>query len=108
MLDSLHQLGRSDRNLSARFPALEAIDVHERSASERRVAEAIGTTEAFLALLEEYEKAPDITRTRLYLEAMEKILPDWGAANKVEIDLDFITSIGNKLLLTAQAESRAA
>ena len=54
----------------ARKVVLEA-----RSYRERRVAEAIGTTEAFLALLEEYEKAPDITRTRLYLEAMEKILP---------------------------------
>jgi hypothetical protein len=40
-------------------------------------------------------------------EAMEKICLDWGAANNVEITLDFITSIGNKLLLTAQAESRA-
>jgi len=29
----------------------------------------------FLALQKEYEKAPDVTRTRLYLEAMEKILP---------------------------------
>jgi membrane protease subunit HflK len=42
----------------------------------RRVAEAIGNTERFLALLEEYEKAPEITRERLYLEAMERILPE--------------------------------
>jgi len=42
---------------------------------EREVAQAIGTTDAFVALLGEYEKAPDITRERLYLEAMEKILP---------------------------------
>jgi membrane protease subunit HflK len=42
---------------------------------ERQVAEAIGTTDRFLALLSEYEKAPEITRARLYLEAMEKILP---------------------------------
>ncbi|MCH2559554.1 MAG: FtsH protease activity modulator HflK, partial [Alcanivorax sp.] len=55
---------------AARKVVLEA-----RSYRERRVAEAIGTTDAFLALLKEYEKAPDITRTRLYLEAMEKILP---------------------------------
>ena len=41
----------------------------------QRVAEAIGDTERFLALLEEYEKAPEITRSRLYLEAMERILP---------------------------------
>jgi membrane protease subunit HflK len=42
---------------------------------QQRVADAIGETSRFLALQKEYEKAPDITRTRLYLEAMEKILP---------------------------------
>ena len=26
-------------------------------------------------MLEEYQKAPDVTQTRLYLEAMEQILP---------------------------------
>ena len=39
--------------------------------------------------------------------AMGKICVEWGAANNVEITVDFITSIGNKLLLTAQAQSRA-
>ena len=42
---------------------------------QERVAQAVGNTSRFLALLEEYQKAPDITRTRLYLEAMEQILP---------------------------------
>ena len=42
---------------------------------QQRVAEAVGETSRFLALQKEYEKAPDVTRTRLYLEAMEKILP---------------------------------
>jgi membrane protease subunit HflK len=42
---------------------------------QQRVAEAIGNTDRFLALLEEYEKAPEITRSRLYLEAMERVLP---------------------------------
>jgi membrane protease subunit HflK len=41
----------------------------------QRVAEAIGDTDRFVAQLEEYEKAPGITRTRLYLEAMERVLP---------------------------------
>jgi membrane protease subunit HflK len=41
----------------------------------QRVAEAIGNTERFGALLKEYEKAPDVTRVRVYLDAMEKILP---------------------------------
>ena len=40
-------------------------------------------------------------------EALEQILTRWGEDNGVEVTIDFITSIGNKLLLTAQAESRA-
>ena len=42
---------------------------------QQRVADAVGETSRFLALRKEYEKVPDVTRTRLYLEAMEKILP---------------------------------
>jgi len=42
---------------------------------QQRVAEAIGNTTRFLALLKEYEKAPDVTRARIYLDSMEKILP---------------------------------
>jgi membrane protease subunit HflK len=46
-----------------------------QSYKEQRVAEAVGNTTRYLELLSEYNKAPDVTRTRLYLEAMEKILP---------------------------------
>ncbi len=42
---------------------------------QHRVADAVGETSRFVALQKEYEKVPDVTRTRLYLEAMEKILP---------------------------------
>ena len=42
---------------------------------QQRVAEAVGDTDRFLALLEEYEKAPEITRARLDLEGMERVLP---------------------------------
>ena len=42
---------------------------------QQRIAEAVGGASRFLALQKEYEKARDVTRTRLYLEAMEKILP---------------------------------
>jgi len=40
-------------------------------------------------------------------DVLENIIVAWGEKNGVEIKVDFITSIGNKLLLTAQAESRA-
>ena len=46
-----------------------------QSYREQRVAEAVGNTARFNQLLAEYSKAPEITRRRLYLEAMEKILP---------------------------------
>jgi membrane protease subunit HflK len=46
-----------------------------QSYREQRVAEAVGNTTRFLQLLAEYSKAPEITRSRLYLESMEKILP---------------------------------
>jgi membrane protease subunit HflK len=42
---------------------------------QQRIAEAGGETGQFLAIHKEYDKAPDVTRTRLYLEAMERILP---------------------------------
>ena len=37
------------------------------------IAKAEGETERFLALLAEYKKAPDVTRTRLYLETITDI-----------------------------------
>ena len=40
-----------------------------------RVNRAEGDTTAFLSVLEEYRKAEDVTRRRLYLEAMAKLLP---------------------------------
>ncbi|MFA0772987.1 MAG: hypothetical protein PVTTEEND_000063 [Candidatus Fervidibacter sp.] len=42
---------------------------------ERRIAEAKGDAARFLALWSEYRKVKDVTAARLYLEAMEEILP---------------------------------
>jgi modulator of FtsH protease HflK len=44
----------------------------------KRVNEAEGDVAAFTALLEQYSKAPEITRTRLYLEAMGEVIPQMG------------------------------
>lgn len=46
-----------------------------RSYRERRVLGAQGEADRFRALLVEYQKAPAITRERLYLETLEAILP---------------------------------
>ncbi len=40
-----------------------------------RIARARGEADQFLAILNEYEKSKEVTRQRLFLEAMEEILP---------------------------------
>jgi membrane protease subunit HflK len=44
----------------------------------KRVNEAEGDVARFKALLEQYEKAPEITRQRLYLETMAEVIPQMG------------------------------
>ena len=51
---------------------------------ERILLTTQGQINAFLAQLAEYEKAPDVTRTRLYLETMEKVLA--GVGQKTILD----------------------
>jgi len=48
-----------------------------------KVADSTGEADRFRALLVEYQKAPAITRKRLYIETMEQILPD---VEKIIID----------------------
>jgi len=47
------------------------------------VSQAQGDASRFRAILAEYEKAPQVTRERMYLEAMEKVL---SATSKVIVD----------------------
>ena len=54
-----------------------------RGYREQTVAEANGQTSRFNKVLDEYKKAPDVTRRRLYLETMERVL---GSVDKVIID----------------------
>ena len=49
------------------------------------IAEAEGESKRFLALLTEYEKAPAVTRERLYLETMQEVL---GNTSKVMLDVE--------------------
>ena len=50
---------------------------------EQAVAEAKGETSRFLQIYDQYKKAPSVTRERMYLETMERILSD---TNKTIID----------------------
>jgi len=44
----------------------------------KRVNEAEGDVARFRSLLEQYEKAPEITRQRLYLETLAEVIPQLG------------------------------
>ena len=58
---------------------------------EKRVLLAQGEASRFLSVLAEYEKSREVTRDRLHLETMEKILPE---TDKVILDGD----LGQRLL----------
>ncbi len=51
---------------------------------EQVIAQAQGDASRFSQLLAEYQKAPDVTRKRLYIEAMESVLSD---TNTVMVDV---------------------
>jgi len=52
---------------------------------DRLVAQAEGESARFTKLLAEYQKAPRVTRDRLYLETMSEVL---GNATKIIVDVD--------------------
>jgi membrane protease subunit HflK len=64
-----------------------------RAYKSRVVADAEGATSRFLALAAEYQRAPAVTRERLYLETMEQVL---GASSKVIVDVE---GTGNMIYL---------
>ena len=50
---------------------------------QQAVAEAKGQSARFLKVYDEYKKAPDVTRQRIYLETMERVL---GGSEKLVYD----------------------
>ena len=67
----------------ARGEAEQKISAAEGYAT-KRVNEAEGDANRFVALLNQYAKAPEVTRKRLYLETMAEILPT--VPNKIILD----------------------
>lgn len=55
-----------------------------RGAALKRVNEAEGDAQRFTAVFTEYKRAPEVTRQRLYLETMGKVLPEIG--RKIIVD----------------------
>ena len=58
---------------------------------DRVIAQAEGEAARFAKILDEYLKAPEVTRRRLYLETMEEVL---GKTGKVVVDVE-----GNNVLM---------
>jgi membrane protease subunit HflK len=50
---------------------------------QQTVAEATGQAARFLKIYDEYKKAPDVTRRRMFLETMERVL---GGTDKIILD----------------------
>src|SRR5438034_6832898 len=71
----------------------------------RRVNEARGQAQKFSLLLAEYRKAPEVTRRRLYLEAMQAILP--SLQKKIIID-DSLKSILQTLPLLPSEQPKTS
>jgi membrane protease subunit HflK len=67
----------------ARGEAAETIQLAEAYALNR-VNRAKGEAERFTALFDAYIKSPEVTKQRIYLETMERVLPRIG--NKIIVD----------------------
>ncbi len=65
--------------------ALRLVAEAEGYATER-VNRALGETARFRAVVQEYRNAPEVTRTRLFLEAIGQILPKVGSVVVVQDD----------------------
>ena len=62
----------------------------------QRVNQAIGDVAAFDAMKASYEQAPEVTRTRLYLETMTDILaPENGQVTLVDSSLENFLPVKN-------------
>ena len=62
---------------NAEGAALRTVAEAEGYATER-VNRALGESTRFSAVLQEYQRAPEVTRSRLYLEALGEVLPNIG------------------------------
>jgi membrane protease subunit HflK len=67
----------------------------------RVVAQAQGDTQRFLSVLGEYQKAPQVTRERMYLDAMQSI---YSGINKIIVD----SKSGNLMYLPLDKVMQAA
>ena len=68
---------------AARGKAKQVVETAEGYRAER-VNGALGETSRFKAILKEYKIAPEVTRRRMYLETLDKVLPSLGKIYIIE------------------------
>ena len=62
----------------------DELKAQARGYKAKRINEATGNASRFEKLLVEYQKSPDITMTRMYLETMGRVLPRVGSIYVIE------------------------
>ena len=77
-------LGERNSKIPAARGAKDRAIAEAEGYQNRIILETTGKIKAFLAQLTEYEKAPDVTLKRLYLEAMEEILSQAGGKTIID------------------------
>lgn len=96
----------------------EASAIRERAQAykQRVVAQAEGDTDRFLNVLGEYRKAPEVTRTRLYIDSVEavlrnstKVLMDVGKGGNITfLPLDKLMQMGGAQAQESDSQSGAS
>jgi len=83
--DRFQEEARRDANTVLGNARGQASQIREDAAAykDRVVKEAQGEAARFTSIYQQYVKAPDVTRQRLYLETMEEV---FGRSNKVIVD----------------------
>ena len=105
---------------NSKLPAADA-DVDKiikdaEAAKQSKINEAIGERDRFISMYNEYVNFPDITRQRMYLETLEKILPDitvfvydgTGVQKLLPLSPLIETESGQQQNITAQPDSTDA
>ena len=79
----------TEPGLQYKIPFIQNVEFFDKrildvdTASQEVIAEAKGEADRFLSVYEQYKKAPDVTRKRIFIDTMEKVL---GDSDKVIID----------------------
>ncbi len=107
-------LNNANKYRNEKLPAAEAqadeIVKNAEAQKQTRINEAEAQVARFQAMYEEYEKNPEITKQRMFFEAMEEVLPDMkviiddGSGVEKILPLDSFAELAGDGGATAEAE----